>query len=246
MNPKWPEMKENRMKTGIGGLDERLGGGLPSGSLVLVLSNSETALRMFCQQVPYNLARVGHKVFYLTILKEPQYIREEMSLYEWATVSFEEKKRWTFVDGCTPRIDALLLKTPNDTMDSQFDLSVSIRTEILSKLGNEDVVVVDSLSDVLLTQELHYVVELLEILSAQVRRSEGLAFLPLIQSMHDAKIIATLSHLADSVIELAIGETYFEGKIRFWKMRRARSEPLFLPFSITERGIMAETFKRVA
>jgi len=246
VNPKWQEMKEKRMRTGIGGLDERLGGGLPSGSLVLVLSNSETALRMFCQQVPYNLAHVGHKVFYLTILKEPQYIREEMNLYEWATASFEEKKRWTFIDGCTPRIDALLLKTANDTMDSQFDLSVSIRTEILSKLKNEDVVVVDSLSDALLTQELRHVVELLEILSAQVRRTEGLAFLPLIQSMHDEKTIATLSHLADSVIELAIGETYFEGKIRFWKMRRSRSEPLFLPFSITERGIIAETFKRVA
>jgi len=245
VNPKWEEMKENRMRTGIAGLDERLGGGLPSGSLVLVLSNSETALRMFCQQVPYNLACVGHKVFYLTILKEPQYIREEMDLYEWTTASFEGKKRWTFVDGCTPRIDALLLKMPDDKMDSQFDLSVSLRTEILSKLGNEDVVVVDSLSDALLSQELRYVVELLEILSAQVRKTGGLAFLSLIRSMHDERTIATLSHLADSVIELAIGETYFEGKIRFWKMRRARLEPLFLPFSITERGIMAETFKRV-
>jgi len=239
-------MKEKRMRTGVGGLDERLGGGLPSGSLVLVLSNSETALRMFCQQVPYNLACAGHKVFYLTILKEPQYIKEEMDLYGWTTSSFEEKKKWAFVDGYTPRIDALLLKTSNDAIDSRFDLSVSIRTELLSKLGNEDVIVVDSLSDVLLEQELHYVVELLEILSAQVRRCEGLAFLPLIRSMHDEKTIATLSHLADSVIDLAIGETYFEGKIRFWKLRRARSEPLFLPFTITERGIMAETFKRVA
>ena len=246
MNLEWQGMKEKRLRTGIGGLDERLGGGLPSGSLVLVLSNSETALRMFCQQVPYNLAFTGHKVFYLTILKEPQYIKEEMDLYGWTTTNLEEKKRWTFVDGYTPRIDAFLLKTRNDAMDSRFDLSVSIRTEILSKLGNEDVVVVDSLSDVLLEQELHYVVELLEILSAQVRRSEGLAFLPLIQSMHDEKTIATLSHIADSVIDLGIGETYFEGKIRFWKLRRARSEPLLVPFSITERGIMADTFKRVA
>jgi len=29
VNPKWQEMKEKRMRTGIGGLDERLGG-LPS------------------------------------------------------------------------------------------------------------------------------------------------------------------------------------------------------------------------
>jgi len=57
VNPKWQEMKEHRMRTGIGGLDERLGEGLPRGSLVLVLSNSGTALRMFCQRVPYNLAR---------------------------------------------------------------------------------------------------------------------------------------------------------------------------------------------
>jgi len=245
VNLKWRELKEARMKTGIGGLDERLGGGLPSGTLVLLLSNSEMALRMFCQQVSYNFACTGHKVFYLTILKEPQYIREEMDLYGWSTTDFEEKKRWSFVDGYTARVNALLLKAPNGTMNSRFDLSVSIRAEILSKLGSEDVVVVDSLSDVLLEQELRYVVELLEILSAQVWRSEGLAFLPLIQSVHDEKTIATLSHLADCVIDLSIGETYFEGRIRFWKLRRARIEPLFLPFSITERGILAETYKRV-
>jgi len=242
LNPRLKALKEARVKTGIGGLDERLGGGLPTGSLVLLLSNSETCLRMFSQQVPYNMAALGRKVFYVTMIKEPKYIREEMELYNWRIKALEEKGTWSFVDAYTPKVNALLMQQEQTL---KFDLSVLIRSEILSRIEKDEVIVIDSLSDLLLTQSLISTVELLEIISAQIMRTNGLVFLPMYGEMHDKRDVAIISHLADVIVELVIGEVHFEGKIRFWKMRRARSEPLFLPFSITDRGIIAETFTHV-
>jgi len=235
-------MSEDKIKTGIIGLDERLGGGLPKGSIVLIVSDSETCLRMFSQQVPFNMASIGLKVIYFSIVKEPQFVREEMDLYKWDTVPFEEKGAWVFVDAYTPKIDALLLHsvvTPDST-----PLAL-IRSEMLSKLKKGEVVVIDSLSDLLVTQKPDSVIELLEIISAKIMKIGGLALIPVLKNMHDEKTIATISHLADVVLEFIVGEARFEGRLVFWKMRRVRLEPLFLPFSITDRGIVAETFRRV-
>ena len=235
-------MSEDKIKTGIIGLDERLGGGLPKGSIVLIVSDSETCLRMFSQQVPFNMASIGLKVIYFSIVKEPQFVREEMDLYKWDTVPLEEKGAWVFVDAYTPKIDTLLLHsvvTPDST-----PLAL-IRSEMLSKLKKGEVVVIDSLSDLLVTQKPDSVIELLEIISAKIMKIGGLALIPVLKNMHDKKTIATISHLADVVLEFIVGEARFEGRLVFWKMRRVRLEPLFLPFSITDRGIVAETFRRV-
>lgn len=235
-------MSGDRIKTGIIGLDERLGGGLPKGSIILIVSDSETCLRIFSQQVPFSMASAGSKVLYFSIIKEPKYIREEMDLYKWDTRPFEEKGGWVFVDAYTPKMDALLLEkvvTPDSAP------LVLVRSEILSKLKKGEVVVIDSLSDLLVTQNPDSVIELLEIISAKIMKIGGLALVPLLRKMHDEKTIATISHLADVVLEFVVGEARFEGRMVFWKMRRVRLEPLFLPFSITDRGIVAETFRRV-
>jgi len=69
--------------------------------------------------------------------------------------------------------------------------------------------------------------------------------MPILSDMHDQKTVATISHLSDVVVEFDLESEHLEGKLRFWKMRRATLRPLLLPFSITDRGVMAETFGRV-
>ncbi len=74
---------------------------------------------------------------------------------------------------------------------------------------------IDSLSDLLVNHDAASVRELLEILGSQIHQRNGLVFM------------------------------HLEGKLRFYKMRRAQLRPMLLPFSITDRGVMAETFGRV-
>jgi KaiC/GvpD/RAD55 family RecA-like ATPase len=242
----------------MGGLDEKLGGGIPTGSSVLLVSNQEGPVRLFCQQIAYSLCSEGHRIHYFTIVKEPPYIREEMMVYDWDTVEMEQGGQWTFIDAYSPRVQALLqggqghlsmgFATPGMHPGSRVlgsDLFVTLRRDILSQLDEGDIVVIDSLSDLLVNHDASAVRELLEILGSQVREKNGLVFMPILSDMHPPEIIATISHLSDVVVDFEVESEHLEGKLRFWKMRRATLRPLLMPFTITDRGVMAETFGRV-
>ena len=235
---------KTRIPTSIEGLDEKLGGGFPKGSVVLLLSNSETCLRTFFQQIAYNFASYQHRIFYLTITKEPSFIIEEMQNYNWNIKQSPIQDNWCFIDAYTPKLD-VHTHDANSKISIQFDLFVSIRQEILPKLKKGDIVIIDLLSDLLLKYEISTVVDFLDIFSAIVRKTNGLIVLPAVKQMHEARCISIVSHFADVVVDLEIDEILFNGKIRFWKMRRARLEPFFIPFSLTERGINVETFERI-
>ncbi len=246
----------------MGGLDEKLGGGVPAGSTILLISNHEGPVRLFCQQIAYSLGSEGHRIHYFTIVKEPSYIREEMMVYEWDTGEMEQGRQWTFIDAYSPRVQALLqgggqAQQPGAFLGSGHgtgsgasrvlgsDLFVTLRRDILSQLDEGDVVVIDSLSDLLVNHEASSVRELLEILGSQIHARNGLVFMPILSDIHDAKTVAEISHLSDVVVEFELESEHLEGRLRFWKMRRAKLRPLLLPFSITDRGVMAETFGRV-
>src|SRR5947208_6750515 len=96
-----------RIRTGMGGLDEKLGGGIPSGSSVLLISNQEGPVRLFCQQIAFLLANEGHRILYFTIVREPSYIREEIMAYECATPQMHHARHSTPIHASRPRAPAL-------------------------------------------------------------------------------------------------------------------------------------------
>ena len=174
----------------MGGLDEKLGGGIPAGSTVLLVSNQEGPVRLFCQQIAYLLCTEGHRIFYFTIVRDPAYIREEMMVYEWDTGEMEQGRQWTFIDAYSPRVQSLqqggqgahsmgggLLGPGAMSPGSRSlgsDLFVTLRREILSQLDEGDIVMIDSLSDLLVNHDVASVRELLEILGSQIHDRNGL------------------------------------------------------------------------
>ncbi len=146
-----------RIRTGMGGLDEKLGGGIPSGSSVLLISNQEGPVRLFCQQIAFLLANEGHRILYFTIVREPSYIREEMMVYEWDTREMEQGRQWTFIDAYSPRVQALQQGGPTQQPTGLLgpgmmkgagsrvlgsDLFVTLRRDILSQLDEGDIVII--------------------------------------------------------------------------------------------------------
>src|SRR3989442_11353379 len=80
------------------------------------------------------------------------------------------------------------------------DLFVTLRREILSQLDEGDIVMIDSLSDLLVNHDAASVRELLEILGSQIHQRNGLVFMPILSDMHVPHIVATFSHMSDVVL----------------------------------------------
>src|SRR5438034_11452515 len=94
------------------------------------------------------------------------------------------------------------------------DLFVTLRRDILSHLDEGDIVIIDSLSDLLDTHETASVRELLEILGNQVRQRNGLVFIPILSDMNDPKTVAEISQLSDVVIDFELKSEQLESKLR--------------------------------
>src|SRR5438132_11199786 len=106
-----------------------------------------------------------------------------MMVYEWDTTEMEQGRQWTFIDAYSPRVQSLqqgghgpqsmgtgLLGPGAMSPGSRSlgsDLFVTLRREILSQLDEGDIVMIDSLSDMLVNHEAASVRELYEILESQ-------------------------------------------------------------------------------
>ena len=57
--------------TGITGLDQVLGGGIPAGSLILIIGAPGTGKTLLSQQLCFNRAKQGQRAIYFSTLSEP-------------------------------------------------------------------------------------------------------------------------------------------------------------------------------
>ncbi|MEM5834641.1 MAG: ATPase domain-containing protein [Candidatus Aenigmatarchaeota archaeon] len=87
-----------RIKTGIKGFDELLGGGFPKGSIVLITGVPGSGKTIFCLQTARNLATSGRKVLYISIDGElPEDLEIQCELLGIDIKPLIKKKQLTFV-----------------------------------------------------------------------------------------------------------------------------------------------------
>jgi circadian clock protein KaiC len=87
-----------RMRTGISGLDEALGGGLPRGRTALVVGNPGAGKTIFALQTLAEGVRLGEPGVLLTFEESPQDILANMAAFTWAP-SGRASKRLSIMDG---------------------------------------------------------------------------------------------------------------------------------------------------
>lgn len=211
-------------KTGITGLDEFLGGGLPPG-VVLLIGPPGSGNTVFAQQIFHNRALEGG-VTYCTVNGSPELIKDEMALYGWDVTPLEEKKLWKFID---------LAK------------ATSLK-EAISKEMRSGWVIIDSLSDLLLTREEKEVFNLVSVISKHNKDCGGLHFILLTEGMHDPKVETALEHLADGVIRFQVvwGTDVSSRRMMIKKMRGMIVPNRSIMYSIRATGLLVETSMRIA
>jgi circadian clock protein KaiC len=88
-----------RTPTGVKGLDEMLGGGLPSGRCILVCGGPGTGKTIFGIQFLYSGAtKFGEPGLYVSLDENPSYLQENMSSFNWDLEKLQKDGKLRIID----------------------------------------------------------------------------------------------------------------------------------------------------
>ena len=96
---KWQYSPRKRVSTGVKGLDDMLGGGLPSGTCILVLGGPGAGKTIFGIQFLYT-GVVDHEEagLYVSFDESPPYLRRNMECFGWNLKRLEEERKLAILD----------------------------------------------------------------------------------------------------------------------------------------------------
>jgi KaiC/GvpD/RAD55 family RecA-like ATPase len=212
-------------KTGISGLDEFLGGGLPP-TVVLLLGSTDKGSETFARQVALFRSK-ERGITYFTVSKTPESIKNDMSAYN-LDISLQEKAgKWEFIN----------LNT----------ISGSPKDAIIGEMKKNRCVVLDSLSELLLDYNRKDIFDLVSAMNKQNNETKELHFILLTKGMQDPKIEIAMQHFADGVIDF---ETTWEAEGLTRKLMIRNMSGIIIPvyrlqYSIGDRGFTIETATRI-
>jgi KaiC/GvpD/RAD55 family RecA-like ATPase len=221
------------VRSGIEGLDERLGGGLPDQSLILVVGGPGSWFDILVQQILYYQAsEEGRVVKYLTIERTPDEVEEDMSLFGWDLSDLKREKKWRFVDA-----------------RSMLRRRKMLVEDVLALLGVTKGAwsAVDSLTYLFFLYEPNEVVRAVDSFKEEVKAKGGTHFILLGRGVHNPEVAEAIAHLTDGVLEVISRESAQEviRLLRIRKMRRVFHDTRLLPLRLSRRGLAVETVTRV-
>ena len=213
------------VKTGIAGLDEFLTGGLPA-RILLLTGLPGSGNEIFARQIAFLRAK-QFEVTYFSVNETPDTIREDMATYNWDTTPLEASGNWKF-------------KTIAKT--------VNLQESIIEEMRQNRTVLLDSLSEVLLSRKIEEVIGLLTAMSAQNKNSENYHMLLLTDGMQDSKAETIMQHFAEGVI--VFSSTWTTDTVRtdmlIKKMKGLFVPARRLPYTISKKGFLIETATRIS
>ena len=246
------------VKSGIVGLDEALGGGVPRGTTVLLYGPTGSGKSIFAQQFFYNGLVAGGVGVYLAISKHPDEIMEHMLLFGWEVKEFLKRRQLIFVDAYTRRIKSLLsheeapLVIHREALTS-WDMGPvhQFREAVLSEVSKmpktEHRSVLDSLSSLLRVAPLQEVISFVETVVAITRRYGSVHMLIMDEGIHEERIVNTIKHIVDGVIQFKSRErgSELERYLYIEKMHKVLYMTSLIPYRIDRNGIVLEVARRI-
>lgn len=243
-----PTPSSSVIPTRIPGLDLRIGGGLPSASLILVVGTIDSNYTTFVEQVLYNRLIEKGKVAYYTTEIPSTDIENEMKSYNWNLEKFLSSNQWIFVDVLTPDLQRLAELAPENFNKLRVNLTGSLnslKTDLLDKIKEERWTVLH-LNHLLHNYDLKEVMELLLYWKTVIHTFGGIHFAVLPSGLHPDMAINSLKNLADGVLDFQIREGVrdYEGSFVIQKLRGLHTARR-VQFGVTDEGLSVETAERI-
>ena len=212
------------LKTGIAGLDEFLTGGLPP-KILLLAGLPGSGNDVFAKQIAYFRAKET-QVTYFTVNATADSVREDMNLFNWDLAPLEAAGKWRFQN---------VAKTG------------PIVESIVEEMQQHRSVIVDSLSELLLTRKVEEAVSLLAAMSRENKDSEQYHLLLLTEGMQDERAETAMQHFAEGVILFSTNwaSEMTNRDLLVKKMKGTFTPSRKLPYSIGRRGFLIETATRI-
>ena len=206
------------IKTGIAGLDEFL-------RVILLLGVPGSGNEIFAQQVAYMQAKQT-PVTYFTVNKTPRFLKDDLICNGWDITESEENGRWKFI---------------------KLEKTGELSNTVVNEIKRHRSVVVDSLSELLLTRKIEEVVSLLTAMVHENMGTQEFHLALLTQGMQDQKTQTAMEHLAEGVITF---NTDWEAEstsrnLLIRKMRGTLISARKLPYTIGKKGFVIETATRI-
>jgi KaiC/GvpD/RAD55 family RecA-like ATPase len=242
-----------RVPTGIGGLDIQLGGGVPTGTTILVLAepgaNADLFARQFVQGGLFN----NEDVYYFSSEHPVQEIISDMQEMKLDVRKYIDNGSLELIDAYGPRFYNVLPKEFTSTISAKdflkkgTDSMNMLKGTVVQKRANKYRGVIDSISYFLRSYPLNNVVEAIEVMSSVGKATGAIQMILMTSGMHDPITENNLRHICDGVIELRLREhgSEIERTIMIRKMRGMLVPNRTIPYVVTVRGIELETTTRV-
>jgi circadian clock protein KaiC len=234
--------KIKRLKTGIIGMDEQIGGGLIPGSITFVTGKTGTGKTAFCASFLYAGAKVGEPGLYVTTEEGERDVKDDiMAMFGWDLDKLEQKRLLKFLSIKPIFPTKAVSENINRLIKLYvFDLSEKIVSAIRSI--NAKRVVIDSVSIIEMFIQDPYMCRVA--LMALMEKLKGLGVTSMLtgtvpevsEALSGGGII---EFIVDCVIKLdfvPVAEEY-KRTLTIRKMRRTDHSTLIHPFAITKQGL---------
>ena len=233
------EAKRRRIPTGIGFVDAMTRGGMGRGDTILVEGDVGAGKTSFCVQVASKALNEGMNTIYVCTNETPDEIREKISILEDAKLA----AKLSVVDLYSWRLGETYRSDEAFTTESITDLAkllAVIDRAIRGGEGTETILFLDSVSELLLHNEIEEVVYFWEKLSARLK-TKGATGVHVLEYIHPPNCLETMRFLANEIFELRLDrDDDLRRKFRVYKTRLGDHAKHWVLYQITGRGLVTE------
>ncbi len=239
-------------KIGIPLLDNALGEGFPDKTVIVLSGPPGSGFSIFAQQFLYYGLKNSENGIYFTSEESPSEVAQEMKFFGWEIEGYIKEKRLKFIDAYTPRYQSI---SKDEITEGYWTWDVGaanqlrvLFSEYIKNFENKRCRgIVDSFSYLLRVNKFDEMVDLFETVQLTIKKYGGVYFFLVVEGMHEEKIVSTINHMADGVIQFKINErgSKIERYMKILKLKRTIYSSRLIPYRIADMGIELETTERI-
>lgn len=191
-----------RISTGLDQLDEDLEGGIPQGSIVVILGDKKTGVEQLADYIMLEGLKNDENSVFMALERAPSKFKQNAEYYGWELDQYERKQNLMFVDGYSwqsgePETDHYLTG-----LTDLNQISMKFIRAVHDLKGEPDRSVVNSCSALLQYMNASSAKKLVKVLGAKSAKNSGVLLVTLHKSLHDEQERAQIKDAADGVIHL--------------------------------------------